>query len=105
MARGVMLPIQAPGLASLRGGLARSFGPWLTAQDRQPFRPHVTIMNKAERADVDQALGQLVPGFEPWTGRGERLLLWRYLGGPWEAVEEYDLTGMSGPTEPTGKEG
>ncbi len=99
--RGLILPARAPGLAPLRAGLARSFGPWLTDQDRQSFHPHVTIMNKAERAEVDSALDQLRAGYQPWTGRGERLLLWRYLGGPWEAVEEYDLTGEPGPIEPT----
>ncbi len=105
MGRGLMLPVQATGLAPLRASLARSFAPWLTDQDRQPFHPHVTIMNKAERAEVDSALDHLRGDWQPWTGRGERLLLWRYLGGPWEAVEEYDLTGQTGPIEPPEKEG
>ncbi len=50
-------------------------------------------MNKAEPAEVEAALDQLRADWSPWAGLGERLLLWRYLGGPWEAVEEYELAG------------
>jgi len=93
MGRGLMLPVEAPGLSAIRASLARSFDRWLTPQDRQPFRPHVTIMNKAERETVDAGFADLQPGWSGWTGLGDRLILWRYLGGPWEEVESYALTG------------
>jgi len=34
---------------------------------------------------------QLQSGFTPITIRGEGLLLWRYLGGPWEKVADVGL--------------
>ena len=96
--RGVMALVEAPGLAAIRSDLARSFARWLTPQDRQPFRPHVTLMNKADRVDADRAFEELRASWEPWAGTGDRLLLWRYLGGPWEAVDAIEFEAEADPT-------
>ena len=95
--RGLTLPVEAPDLAAIRASLARAFARWLTPQDRQPFRPHVTIMNKAERPEVEAAWDELQATWSGWTGEGDRLILWRYLGGPWDEVESYTLSGEDGP--------
>lgn len=93
--RGFALPVEAPGLGFIHSRLARAFAPWLSTQDRQSFRPHVTLMNKAGRAEVEEGLAEVRAIEAGWEGRGDRLILWRYLGGPWSEVESYDL---SGPT-------
>lgn len=83
LGRGMAVDVEAPELAAVQRELARDFGAWLTPQDRQPFRPHVTLMNKAPLEDAERAFAELGAGWAPWDGRGEALLLWRYLGGPW----------------------
>jgi 2'-5' RNA ligase len=99
--RGMMLPVEAPGLLAIHAKLARTFARWLTPQDLQPFRAHVTIMNKADRDTVDAAFGELTALWSSWDGQGDRLILWRYLGGPWDEVESYALSGvLDSPTIP-----
>lgn len=100
MARGVLATVEAPGLAAIRSAIARPFDRRLTPQDRQPFHPHVTLMNKAEPAEVAPALDELRATWSPWSGVGDRLLLWRYRGGPWEDVEEYPLSGVVPSEDP-----
>ena len=96
LGRGVALRVEAPGLSAAHRELAASFRPWLTPQDRQPFRPHVTVMNKAETSEADRAYAEIAAGWEPWEGLGTAFLLWTYKGGPWESVAEYRLGGGSG---------
>ena len=91
--RGVMLTTLAPGLTSIRNELAKAFDRHLTPQDRQSYHPHVMIMNKAEKEDVDQAMHELQATWSPWTGTGDRLILWRYLGGPWSEAGSYSFLG------------
>lgn len=93
MDQGMMAVVEAPGLPAIHERLVRAFRSWLTPQDRQPFRSHVTIMNKAKREQAAQAFGELQAAWSPWTGIGDRLLLWEYRGGPWDAVASYPFTG------------
>lgn len=99
LGRGVAATVESPGLTALRAGLARGFAAWLTPQDRQPFRPHVTLMNKAEPQAVAPAFAELGAGWEPWHGTGEGLLLWEYLGGPWRLRERYPFAADSSRME------
>ena len=98
LGRGMAVQVEAPGLAGVHRSLTTAFGPWLTPQDRQPFRPHVTIMNKAERAEAELAFQQLGAGWMPFDGVGAALLLWAYRGGPWDPVAEFRFGGASGTT-------
>lgn len=84
--RGVAYRIAAPELEALRTELAQAFAPWLTPQDRAPFRPHITIQNKAEPEAARALCERLQQEFEPFDILAEGLLVWRYLGGPWEPV-------------------
>lgn len=93
---GLAVAVSAPGLARLHAWFNRRFAVWLTPQDRQPFWPHVTLMNKAPRANVARAFAELSASWEPWNGVGESLLLWRYRDGPWELASEYRFRGESG---------
>ncbi|MFL1463293.1 2'-5' RNA ligase family protein [Roseococcus sp. DSY-14] len=84
--RGVALAVEAPGLGALRAALAREWQPVLTPQDRQGWRPHVTVQNKVA-PEVARALhAALLAGWAPLHTRVAALRLWRYRGGPWEAV-------------------
>ena len=101
--RGFALPVEALGLGSIHSRQAKAFAPWLTSQDRQPFHPHVTLMNKADRPKVNAAFAEAQAMLTGWEGRGDRLILWRYLGGPWDEVESFELRGpaaadVPGPT-------
>jgi 2'-5' RNA ligase len=89
LGRGVAYELSSPGLLALRRELDGRWKPWLGAQDRQGFKPHVTVQNKVtpERARVLRE--RLQEGFSPFDVRGVGLSLWRYLGGPWEPVGAY----------------
>ena len=86
LGRGVAYGLAAPALADLRTDAAAAFAPWLTAQDRAPFRPHITIQNKADPTDARRLLEILDAAFEPFEIEAVGLLAWRYLGGPWEKL-------------------
>ena len=93
LGRGVAYRLHSPDLAAFRARLVGAFEPWLTAQDRAGFRPHVTVQNKADPAEAKALLEQLQHGFEPFEVVGQGVQLWRYLGGPWEAVERLPFAG------------
>jgi len=93
LGRGVAFDVDAPELVRTRAALAETWAPWLVAQDRGWGRPHVTVQNKVA-PEVARALHEtLSHGFEPWPARAEALGLWRYLGGPWEAVARVGFGG------------
>ncbi len=87
LGRGVAYTIVSDQLTALRGRLARAWAPMLTAQDQQRFAPHVTIQNKASSDDARALLATLRAGFTPFPATASGLALWRYKGGPWEAVD------------------
>ena len=91
--RGVAYRLASPDLDDLRSELSDAFRPWLTPQDQAPFRPHITVQNKAEPADARLLLERLQLEFEPFDVMAEALLVWRYLGGPWEAVARLPFAG------------
>ena len=81
--------IVSPELLRIRARLAGNLEALLTRQDQAPFRPHVTVQNKVEPAKAAALLERLQHDFETFEARGEALLLWRYLGGPWGAEGRY----------------
>lgn len=83
LGRGVAYSLVSPALAALRGELAGIWDRTLTAQDRQGFRPHVTIANKLPPAEARALFERMTAGFAPFSVQVDGLLLWRYLGGPW----------------------
>ena len=93
LGRGVALVADAPDLLELRSKLARVFADQLTAQDRQGFRGHVTIQNKVAPTVANALYDALATDFEEFAGRGEGLLLWRYLDGPWKLEAEFPFNG------------
>lgn len=89
LGKGVAVAADSPELARLHGLLAARWQAWLSPQDRQPFRPHVTLQNKVTPEAARALYDQLAAGWQPMTARGKGLLLWRYLGGPWDFVNEF----------------
>jgi 2'-5' RNA ligase len=93
LGRGVAYGLSSADLDAVRAELARAWAPWLTPQDRQRHRPHVTVQNKVA-PDVARALhASLSASFVPGTVTARGLGLWRYLGGPWEPVDEQLFAG------------
>lgn len=93
MGRGVGYGLESPTLQSVRKRLADAWWPWLGAQDRQGFRSHVTVQNKAPSDEARALHRRLEETFAPFEVGAEGLLLWRYLGGPWEPVGSYGFGG------------
>jgi hypothetical protein len=81
--RGVAIQVGRGALSGLHSRIIEALGHGLTRQDRQPFRPHVTIQNKVTRADAKATFSAVANDFSPWPGHGIGLDVWRYLGGPW----------------------
>lgn len=88
LGKGVAINADSTELLEFRKKLVQSFGTWLEAQDKQPFKPHVTIQNKVSPEEARGLLEHLSNEWTPFTGQGTGLLLWRYLGGPWELLEK-----------------
>ena len=89
MGRGVMYALDNPPLAALHQRLQRQWEPWLTPQDKQKLRPHITVQNKVDPAVARALHEELAAGFQPFTATGTGLALWAYRGGPWELRKQF----------------
>lgn len=94
LGRGVAYELSSPKLLTLRRGLAERWSTWLGRQDRQGFRPHVTVQNKVSPERARTLRERLQAGFSPFEVRGAGLSLWRYLDGPWEPAGTYLFAGL-----------
>lgn len=88
LGRGVAYDLAAAGLDECHRELAARWEPWLTSQDRQRLSAHVTVQNKVAPEVARRLLAELSAGFAPYAVQARGLGLWRYLGGPWEPLEE-----------------
>ncbi len=91
LGRGFAFTIASPELTALRARLAHAFADDLIPQDRQGFRPHITIQNKVTPAAANLLFEQMSERFTPWSATAEALLLWHYRGGPWKAAGRHNL--------------
>jgi hypothetical protein len=99
LGRGVALEVGAPAIATLRDRLAERWRCWLTAQDRQRWRPHATVQNKVSPEQARALFVTLSAVLPVREARAESLLLWRYRGGPWKALERIPFTAEVYPRE------
>ena len=83
MGGGFAYRVRSDALTALRGELAARFSDWLTAQDRQGFRPHVTAQNKVTGDTAKACRAVAEAAFEPFEATAEGVQLWSYEGGPW----------------------
>lgn len=86
LGRGAAYRIASEPLIALRKALAEPWRDILTRQDRERFRPHVTIQNKVTPEEARATLVTLGEDFRPFTATAEGLQLWRYRGGPWSPL-------------------
>ena len=91
MGRGVGYKLESSTLPAVRKRIAEEWWTWLGSQDRQGFRPHVTVQNKVPPEEARALHLRLEKTFSPFRVWAEGLLLWRYLGGPWELVGPYEF--------------
>ncbi|MBM6593533.1 2'-5' RNA ligase family protein [Microvirga pudoricolor] len=93
LGRGVAYALESPEVDALRASLATSWADWLTPQDRQKPRLHVTVQNKVSPDAARTLLDRLNTGFEPFTATATGLLLWSYEGGPWRFLARFPFRG------------
>ena len=68
---GVAIEIESPGLIQLQHHLAQGWNDWLSKQDRQGYRPHVTIQNKVTADEARQLYDRLSSEWQPLDAYGE----------------------------------
>ncbi|PQV65258.1 2'-5' RNA ligase superfamily protein [Abditibacterium utsteinense] len=91
LGKGVAIEVDCPPLKGFRGELQNRFLPPLSAQDSQKMRPHITICNKVTPEAARELLKQVSANWESFEGRGVGVSLWRYLGGPWEWLRDWEF--------------
>jgi hypothetical protein len=85
---GVALRVTSARLGEVHADLAGRWRAWLTRQDAQPFRPHVTVQNKVDPRVAGETLAVLSGSTgSGWTGTATGIALWHYDGGPWSPIE------------------
>lgn len=84
---GVAIRLESKPLLELQRHLREKFHSFLTPQDRQPFRPHVTIQNKVSAAVSKQLSLDLQATFRLFTATAIGINLWTYENGPWKHQE------------------
>ena len=95
LGRGVAVEVDSPSFIQLRQQLAKLWHPWLSQQDQQGYRPHVTIQNKVSSEEARQLFDRMNGQWQAIEGEGEGLLLWYYRGGPWELAEAFAFQSVS----------
>jgi 2'-5' RNA ligase len=93
LGEGTALRVESEDLEDIRAELADAFHGLLTAQDQAPWRPHVTIQNKVEPREARALQAKLRATFLPRPLAIRGLALWRYRGGPWDAVKAWPFRG------------
>lgn len=86
---GVAYFIESDELNKLHAYLQKAFDSQLILQDKQGFRPHITIQNKVTAEEARELLKHLKPTFQPFQISLEGLDLWQYLNGPWQHYQYY----------------
>lgn len=95
LGKGIAYRLDAPALDALRADLARRFAPWLTGQDRQGFRAHVTVQNKVSKDTALACRAVIEAEFTPFEARAEGIQLWSYEGGPWGTMGAVGFEGTA----------
>ncbi len=86
LGRGVAFRLRAPQAEQFRRALLHRVPCRLTPQDSAPWSPHVTVQNKVAPEQARSTLAELSGRSPPDPIKATGVAMWRYLGGPWEAV-------------------
>ena len=84
LGKGVAFKIASSQLADLHVRLQNIWKPWLTRQDMQTLRPHITVQNKVDPAEARQLLQSLSKDFVPFTCKASGVDSFEYMNGPWK---------------------
>lgn len=98
LGRGTALGIASPAMLALRAIIAERFHGLLTAQDSHVPRLHITVQNKVAPAVARALCGQLAAQLPSRSFAFTGVALFRYRGGPWEAVRRYPFRGAGRAT-------
>ncbi|MGW4058036.1 2'-5' RNA ligase family protein [Amycolatopsis sp. NPDC004747] len=96
LGRGVALDVVSPRLLQVHAALRARWSSWLTAQDAQPLKPHVTVQNKVSPETAAETLREVQRDPGPATATATGVVLWRYVGGPWEFAASVPFGGRDG---------
>lgn len=89
LGRGTAIEIESAELISLRVKLANQWSEYLTEQDKQKFKPHITVQNKTEPEKARLLFEEIKKNWEINWGKAVGLQLWHYRGGPWQIANEF----------------
>ena len=95
LGRGTALKLSSPIMLELRAHVAEHFRGLLTAQDSHQPRLHVTVQNKVTLAEAMALQAELAGLVRPRDFAFPGLALFRYRGGPWEAVRRFAFRGRA----------
>lgn len=93
---GAAVDLDMPGYRPLLDRLRTAWRRHITPSDDRSRKPHVTVQNKVTRDRAVETQKLLRADFTAWSGAADRLLLWRYRGGPWDALGSWPLNGSDG---------
>jgi hypothetical protein len=86
---GVAFSVDSSELEDIRARIADRFASTLMPQDRNAWRPHVTIQNKVKPPEARALLDKLSIDFRPRTLTLAGLAAFYYRGGPWEPIAAF----------------
>lgn len=89
LGKGTAAEIESWELSKIRSTLAENWSDWLTAQDKQKFKPHITVQNKVAPDEAKKTFEFLQSEWKSKTGKIVGLQLWSYLNGPWDLLREF----------------
>ncbi len=89
LGKGAAIEVESAELNRLRDELKNKWNEWLTAQDRQKFKPHITVQNKVAPETARSLFDELSADWSARDGAGVGIELWHYLNGPWKLAGEF----------------
>jgi len=89
LGHGVAIEVESAELNLLRDELKNKWKEWLTVQDHQKFKPHITVQNKVSPEAARLLFDELSADWSSRNGAGIGIQLWHYLNGPWKLAEEF----------------
>ena len=96
LGQGVAFLLESAEAVKVQAGLRDIWWGWLNPQDKQRgFKPHITIQNRALPEQASDLFRKLTAEFKPVEITALGLSLWRYLGGPWQHIEDFEFNRRS----------
>ena len=89
LGHGAAFALGAPRAQEVRAGLAQAMAGSLSPQDSARWSPHITIQNKVPADVARQTLAILQRVAPPARIDATGVAVWRYCGGPWEALDRF----------------